>query len=91
MYNEALLTSMNLGKRVFGHRIITVLFLSELTPEQQKTLIDIRRRKTELLLEIQVSGQFALVFNNYYLMMSKVSELLNTLEVCHYHVTRKVN
>ncbi|CAH3910411.1 unnamed protein product [Pieris brassicae] len=28
---------------------------TELTPEQQKTLIDIRRRKTELLLEIQVS------------------------------------
>ncbi|KAF9815370.1 hypothetical protein SFRURICE_011522 [Spodoptera frugiperda] len=27
---------------------------AELTPEQQKTLIDIRRRKTELLLEIQV-------------------------------------
>ncbi|CAG5050210.1 unnamed protein product [Parnassius apollo] len=26
---------------------------AELTPEQQKTLIDIRRRKTELLLEIQ--------------------------------------
>lgn len=29
---------------------------TELTPEQQKTLIDIRRRKTELLLEIQVSA-----------------------------------
>ncbi|KPJ12791.1 hypothetical protein RR48_10421 [Papilio machaon] len=28
---------------------------TELTPEQQKTLIEIRRRKTELLLEIQVS------------------------------------
>lgn len=35
--------------------IILLCFLSELTPEQQKTLIDIRRRKTELLLEIQVS------------------------------------
>jgi len=29
-------------------------YLSELTPEQQKMLIEIRRRKTELLLEIQV-------------------------------------
>ncbi|CAH2106281.1 unnamed protein product [Euphydryas editha] len=28
---------------------------TELTPEQQKTLIDIRRRKTELLLEIQIN------------------------------------
>ncbi|KOB74018.1 putative Cytohesin-1 [Operophtera brumata] len=27
---------------------------TELTPDQQKTLIDIRRRKTELLLEIQI-------------------------------------
>ncbi|KAI8436059.1 hypothetical protein MSG28_004180 [Choristoneura fumiferana] len=27
---------------------------TELTAEQQKTLIDIRRRKTELLLEIQL-------------------------------------
>lgn len=35
--------------------MVTVPFFSELTPEQQKTLIDIRRRKTELLLEIQVS------------------------------------
>jgi len=30
------------------------LYVSELTPEQQKMLIEIRRRKTELLLEIQV-------------------------------------
>ncbi|KAJ8933058.1 hypothetical protein NQ318_023091 [Aromia moschata] len=29
------------------------IFISDLTPEQQKILIDIRRRKTELLLEIQ--------------------------------------
>ncbi|EZA56500.1 hypothetical protein X777_03121 [Ooceraea biroi] len=29
--------------------------IAELTPEQQKILIDIRRKKTELLLEIQVS------------------------------------
>lgn len=36
------------------YMVIVPLF-SELTPEQQKTLIDIRRRKTELLLEIQVS------------------------------------
>ncbi|PBC25335.1 cytohesin-1 protein [Apis cerana cerana] len=28
---------------------------TELTPEHQKILIDIRRKKTELLLEIQVS------------------------------------
>lgn len=34
----------------------TALSLSELTQEQQKALIDIRRRKTELLLEIQVSN-----------------------------------
>lgn len=35
--------------------MVIVPLFSELTPEQQKTLIDIRRRKTELLLEIQVS------------------------------------
>jgi len=29
--------------------------ITELTPEQQKILIDIKRKKTELLLEIQVS------------------------------------
>ncbi|XP_032677480.1 uncharacterized protein LOC116847028 isoform X2 [Odontomachus brunneus] len=28
---------------------------AELTPEQQKILIDIRRKKTELLLEIQIA------------------------------------
>jgi hypothetical protein len=33
---------------------VCVLSFTELTPEQQKMLIDIRRRKTELLLEIQV-------------------------------------
>jgi hypothetical protein len=33
---------------------MSVLSFTELTPEQQKMLIDIRRRKTELLLEIQV-------------------------------------
>lgn len=31
------------------------VYFAELTPDQQKILIDIRRRKTELLLEIQVS------------------------------------
>lgn len=31
------------------------VFVLELTQEQQKALIDIRRKKTELLLEIQVS------------------------------------
>lgn len=31
-----------------------LLIFTELTPEQQKNLIDIRRKKTELLLEIQV-------------------------------------
>lgn len=51
---------------IFLHRISIffsmVLFtemlpfrFAELTPEQQKILIDIRRKKTELLLEIQVS------------------------------------
>lgn len=35
--------------------VIFVCIVLELTPEQQKILIDIRRRKTELLLEIQVS------------------------------------
>ena len=33
---------------------MNAFYLSELTPEQQKMLIEIRRRKTELLLEIQV-------------------------------------
>lgn len=37
--------------------MLNVMF-SELTAEQQKTLIDIRRRKTELLLEIQVGALF---------------------------------
>lgn len=32
--------------------------ISELTPEQQKLLIELRRKKQELLLEIQVSGRF---------------------------------
>ncbi|PSN35226.1 hypothetical protein C0J52_25123 [Blattella germanica] len=35
--------------------------LTELTPEQQKMLIDIRRRKTELLLEIQVGKYLLLI------------------------------
>ncbi|CAG9786092.1 unnamed protein product [Diatraea saccharalis] len=34
---------------------------TELTPEQQKTLIDIRRRKTELLLEIQIVLEWRLL------------------------------
>lgn len=41
----------------FTHRTrLMYASFAELTPEQQKILIDIRRRKTELLLEIQVSS-----------------------------------
>lgn len=46
-------------------------FFTELTPEQQKILIEIRRRKTELLLEIQVSGVFLLFFKRELLISNK--------------------
>ncbi|CAH1959634.1 unnamed protein product [Acanthoscelides obtectus] len=36
-----------------GHSLDT-FNIADLTPEQQRILIEIRRRKTELLLEIQV-------------------------------------
>lgn len=38
-----------------------IFIFPELTPEQQKILIEIRKRKTELLLEIQVSIFIALI------------------------------
>lgn len=34
---------------------LSIIFFSDLTPEQQKLLIEIRKKKQELLLEIQVS------------------------------------
>lgn len=46
--------------------MVIVPLFSELTPEQQKTLIDIRRRKTELLLEIQVSENIELLGFTYW-------------------------
>ena len=41
---------------------IALFCCAELTPEHQKILIDIRRKKTELLLEIQVSQLFSFPF-----------------------------
>uniref|UniRef100_A0A6P4FFA7 Uncharacterized protein LOC108050646 n=1 Tax=Drosophila rhopaloa TaxID=1041015 RepID=A0A6P4FFA7_DRORH len=38
--------------------------MPELTPEQQKLLIELRRRKQELLLEIQVSDQRTVMREN---------------------------
>lgn len=42
---------------IFSKMLLIYYFLllfTELTPEQQKILVDIRRRKTELLIQIQV-------------------------------------
>ncbi|RLU17784.1 hypothetical protein DMN91_010021 [Ooceraea biroi] len=44
---------------------------TELTPEQQKILIDIRRKKTELLLEIQISDEAYLNYTPYLGMMNE--------------------
>lgn len=38
--------------------IVKFFFIVELSTDQQKLLIEIRRRKAELLLEIQVSMKF---------------------------------
>lgn len=38
------------------------IFLTELTPEQQKLLLELRRRRQELLLEIQV-----IIFQSFYI------------------------
>ncbi|KAK4873861.1 hypothetical protein RN001_013221 [Aquatica leii] len=43
---------INMGSS--GHNLEVFGSIPELTPEQQKILIEIRRRKTELLLEIQL-------------------------------------
>nr|CAI5833761.1 unnamed protein product [Callosobruchus analis] len=43
-----------------GHSLDT-FNIADLTPEQQRILIEIRRRKTELLLEIQV-GILSIIF-----------------------------
>lgn len=69
----------------------TALFVSELTQEQQKTLIDIRRRKTELLLEIQVSN--LLLLRNYTVQIAEYttelrwSHLWSMLKWCRWHQT----
>nr|CAH7715627.1 unnamed protein product [Callosobruchus chinensis] len=46
-----------------GHSLDT-FNIADLTPEQQRILIEIRRRKTELLLEIQV-GIWSILFIVY--------------------------
>lgn len=47
--------------------------IAELTPEQQKILIDIRRKKTELLLEIQVSSARKLDGISFYFVVFELS------------------
>lgn len=59
------------------------MFVLDLTPEQQKILIDIRRRKTELLLEIQVSKQIDIdnILSMIKISVAKTSYIfLNTIE-----------
>ncbi|CAH1959633.1 unnamed protein product [Acanthoscelides obtectus] len=44
-----------------GHSLDT-FNIADLTPEQQRILIEIRRRKTELLLEIQFADELQLTY-----------------------------
>jgi hypothetical protein len=64
-------------------------YLPELTPEQQKMLIEIRRRKTELLLEIQVrelSCTFYVVLDCCFLVFERIFQCRLNRYCFHVHI-----
>ncbi|VEN46344.1 unnamed protein product, partial [Callosobruchus maculatus] len=65
-----------------GHSLDT-FNIADLTPEQQRILIEIRRRKTELLLEIQV-GIWSILFIVYLKHLSTSLFFLVNMWESHY-------